>query len=413
MPEQPQQGGAQNKLGELFVQFSTKGLPSLLKNLNSVSASFLLGKNAASQFADTLSKPFKEAGNTAIGIGRMSSALGATTLEYQKLTNYLKKHGVGDALAQDIEKFNSFFTLFHTGRTDMSQGMADAMANLGLSPQDYLGSYEDSIRLIEDVGKRISGMSKQEQNTWLDLMGISKDLAYLIDRGGFNLQDALTIPDEAIQKNIDMKEALNELAISLKNFQDMLASKLAPPITALANKLTGYSEKIQKDPEEFKRAANVVAGAAAGGAIAGPGGAVVGAISAEQGNRQIRLQKMAGGGNGKYVNLAPGANLDFNNLFVDPRDVNPNYEQNQKARKNKNGQLTGPAAPVPPIMDLSNEPSGAVPSNTMQNLTQTINITNQNNITGSNAQEIADKIAGINSQDIQYNQYQLQNLAGL
>lgn len=90
MAENNQQGRAQNKLGELFVEFSTKGLPSLLKNLNSVSASFLIGKNAATQFADTLTKPFKEAGNTAVGIGKMANALGATNREYQKLTTYVK-----------------------------------------------------------------------------------------------------------------------------------------------------------------------------------------------------------------------------------------------------------------------------------------------------------------------------------
>ena len=57
--------GAKNEMGKLFVDIGIGGLGKALKSLNSVSASFLLGKNAAMQFAQTISQPFKEAGNAA------------------------------------------------------------------------------------------------------------------------------------------------------------------------------------------------------------------------------------------------------------------------------------------------------------------------------------------------------------
>lgn len=405
MPEENKnQSGAQNKLGELFVEFSTKGLPSLLKNLNSVSAGFLLGKNAATQFADTLSKPFKEAGNTAVGIGRMANALGSTSVEYQKLANYVKKYGVGEGIVNDVSKLQQVFQDWNAGFGGLPEGLSTAFGSdfLGLNESDYTGSLESIVQLLDDVRIKTQGINKDARNQLLRQLGISSDWGYLWDRGGFNLKDALAIPDDAIQKNIDMKEALNELVISLKNFQDMLISKLAPPITALAEKLTGFSEEIQKNPEKFNNTANIAAGAATGAVIGGAPGAVIGAVAAEQGNQRIKAQKSLGGGKGKYVNTAPGANLDFNNLFPSPAKVNPYYNEIK-------GVPTGGAAPVPPAMRTQ----AAVTPPDMSNISQTITITNQNNITGNNAQEIANEIAQINVQDIQYTQYQLQNLTGI
>ena len=40
MTQETKPGAAQNKLGELFIDFGSSGLGTLLKGLNSVSASF-------------------------------------------------------------------------------------------------------------------------------------------------------------------------------------------------------------------------------------------------------------------------------------------------------------------------------------------------------------------------------------
>ena len=83
--------GAQNKLGELFVDFGTKGVGGLLKNLNSVSASFLLGKNAANQFAQTITQPIKQTGQYAMELRNLRYQMGLTNKEAQKIQNWAKK----------------------------------------------------------------------------------------------------------------------------------------------------------------------------------------------------------------------------------------------------------------------------------------------------------------------------------
>ena len=411
MPEENKnQSGAQNKLGELFVEFSTKGLPSLLKNLNSVSASFLLGKNAATQFADTLSKPFKEAGNTAVGIGRMANALGTTSVEYQKLANYVKKYGVGEGIVNDVSKLQQVFQDWNAGFGGLPEGLSTAFGSdfLGLNESDYTGSLESIIQLLDDVRVKTQGINKDARNQLLRQLGISSDWGYLWDRGGFNLKDALAIPDDAIERNTKMQETINELLISLKNLGDTLLSKIAPPLTILAEKFTGFIQDTQNNSEKLKRTGDVAAGVVAGAAV----GSVVPGVGTAAG-------AIAGGVAGLTKNAVDKARKQGR---PDQKSI-PLWKQLTDFGQYKDlGRPTGGAAGLtagayyddissitPPAMKTQ----AAVTPSDMNNISQTITITNQNNITGNNAQEIANEIAQINVQDIQYTQYQLQNLAGI
>lgn len=424
MAENNPQGGAQNKLGELFVEFGTKGLPSLLKNLNSVSASFLLGKNAATQFADTLTKPFKEAGNTAVGIGKMANALGATSKEYQKLAHYITSKNGSKGILGDIEKFNDIFTKLHAGQGGLPEGIVQEFANLGLSPKDYLGDYESTIKLLDDIKDRTDGLTKQGRNLAFSNLGMSSEWGYLFDRGDFNLTDAFSLPDDVIETNTRTAESLAELSLAFEQLTNLLVAEFAPTLTDIINKLKDFMLNINKNKEKIERVANISAGAVAGAMVAGPGGAVAGAISAEQGNRQVRTQKMAGGGDGKHVPVTFGeTNLDTIKPSKFAQWINPSGVGTEQTGKFLDKYLWGPlgitkliegistggAAPVP---DFMNTHAATTPPG-MNNLSQNITITNQNNITGDNAQEIATEIARINAQDIEYTQYQLQNLTGI
>ena len=420
MAEDNPQGGAQNKLGELFIEFGTKGLPSLLKNLNSVSASFLLGKNAATQFADTLTRPFKEAGNTAVGIGKMANALGATSKEYQKLAHYVKSKNVSAGILGDIERLNELFTDINFRDGAVPEGFFKN----GIAWENYSGDFESTIQFLNDVKDITTGMTKQQRNTYLREIGISPEWGYLFDRGDFNLTDAFSLPDDVIETNTRTAESLAELSLAFEQLTNLLVAEFAPTLTDIINKLKDFMLNINKNKEKIERAANISAGAVAGAMAAGPGGAVAGAISAEQGNRQVRTQKMAGGGDGKHVPVTFGeTNLDTIKPSKFAQWINPSgvgTEQTGKfldkylwgplgITKLIEGTSTGGAAPVP---DFINMPAVTTPSE-MNNLSQNITITNQNNITGDNAQDIATEIARINAQDIEYTQYQLQNLTGI
>jgi hypothetical protein len=395
MPEENKnQGGAQNKLGELFVEFSTKGLPSLLKNLNSVSASFLLGKNAATQFAQTLSQPFKEAGNTAVGIEQMANALGTTSKEYQKLAHYITSKNVSKGILGDIAKFNDIFTKLHAGQGGLPEGIVQEFANLGLSPEDYLGDYESTIKLLDDIKDRTDGLTKQDRNLAFSNLGMSSEWGYLFDRGDFNLTDAFSLPDDVIETNTRAAESLAELSLAFDQLKSLLVADFAPALTETVNTLKSFVLNFGKNKENIKKTTSVIGGAAAGAAV----GSVVPVVGTVTG-------AVVGGvaGAGKYAIENAHKSGKSNQGEI------PLWKQLTDFGQYKDGAPTGGAAPVP---DFMNTPAATTPPG-MNNLSQNITITNQNNITGDNAQEIATEIARINAQDIEYTQYQLQNLTGI
>lgn len=428
MAEEEQKNGAQNKLGELFVELGAKGAPTLLKNLNSVSASFLLGKNAATQFAQTLTKPLKEAGRTAVEVGKLATSLDTSYKNVQKLQYHFKKFGVGEGLINDLGALQTTLRNVFTGYAQPSNELAAAFENVHLNLENYSDDFEDILRLIKDL--KNADLSRTQRNMAFDFLGLSRDWGYLFDRGDFNLEEALALPDSVIEKNIKTAENLQEFGLVVERLKDLFVAELLPPLTKFVGWFTGVTQdiingkgstaadKISKGFEDNAGKIGAGLGTVYGAKtlmatgnlpLAAAVGGTVAAGTAAVGN-QAKLQRSVGGTAGKIVPTQFGAaQMDFGTApWI----------------KNKNkGTATGGAAPIyietdrgmednmiaPTFMDTN---IAGMPPN-LQNMTQTINITNQNNINGTNATEIADKIININSQDIQYSQYQANHLPGI
>lgn len=384
MAEQPQ-GGAQNKLGELFVELGSKGAPTLLKQLNSVSASFLLGKNAANQFVQTLSQPFKEAGKGAVEIGKMSTALGLTFKEYMRLHLYLKSHNLSDSLISDMSSTADMLTKVSLGIGGVSGEFAYAMHRMGLSWTDYDGSFKSMIQLTKDVQKATEGMDTAQKRIMLQSVGLSSpEWQYAFERGDFNFDDYKTITDEQVNELIKSQEAIAKASAEFEQLKMHLVSKLTPAVETIANWVSDKSGKGASGEydEPVKETATKL-------------------MTQTALNNPIMKAKILGGA--------------FKSLVIDPI-------------YSSNGKTTGGAAPMTPDM-LIDKPTSLNPptmndimpramgyEGTLPNLsgiTQNITITNEQRIQGNNAQEIADKIAAINLQDIEYSQYQVSNLPGI
>lgn len=361
--------GAKNEMGKLFVDIGVGGVGKALKSLNSVSASFLLGKNAAMQFAQTISQPFKEAGKGAIEIGKMSNALATTSLEFQKLSMYLKNHGLSDALLGDVSKLQQTFYDLSQGYTNLSDSMAVGLAQAGLYAQDYKGTFQDTMRMLDDLQKATANMSLEKRNQILSQIGISSDWGYLWDRGG-RAGDYLTIPDSDVKKLQSMQEAINEAKNTLSTLMTEYLAKMAPALETIAKWITGKTKAFEK------------------------GGGV---------DNTIKAVKTA-----KNHPFATGA-VSGAALLLAPGMINQKIAEDRK--KKQKGNAMGEAAPIFTSDIIDN---AALPPN-LSNLSQNItnNITHDIKISGDNANEIANKIAGLSEQDIQYSQYQASNMAGI
>lgn len=397
MADKPQ--AQRNDLGHLFVDIGINGLGKTLKGLNSVAASFLLGKNAATQFAQTLTQPFKDAGNNAVQIGKMSNALATSSDEFQRLSMYLKKFNLSDELLGDVNKLETTLYDLSQGFSNIPASMAVALQQTGLNIMEYNGTFESTMKLIDDLQKATSGMSKEKRNQILRQFGISVDWGYLWDKGG-RAGDYVTISKEAIKKNQELAESLESLKNTTTVVWQETLSKIAPSLKIIADNLNSWMVNFKEDGG-INKSFNATKG-------------VVQEIAPsnwwERGLNSlpvIAIPKMIYGGYTGYnepntpknnnSNLPPLETIKDESLTGGAAEVNQGYL----------GEL--PDLTPPSVKENAGLPPNI--SNMVQNITN--NITHDITINGNNAQEIADRIVGISEQDIQYTQYQAANLAGL
>ena len=287
--------GAQNKLGELFVDFGTKGVGGLLKNLNSVSASFLLGKNAANQFAQTITQPIKQTGQYAMELRNLRNQMSLTNKEAQKIQNWARKFNYNegsvfgdisnllDSLTQ-INKYNVIPKGWYEASRLLSQsgGTAITQKRYAATPEGVFELLKDisiDLEKVQDIGTR--RLIQQS-------LGVSPEILNYKENINSLMSSWNTLTDEQIEAAEESAKALNELGNSLEKLWQRLSIKTAPAFTSGSNALTyllapnrSKKEGIEKTALGLMAAGGIGAGATTGGTIGsflGPIGAGIGAL---------------------------------------------------------------------------------------------------------------------------------------
>ena len=378
-------GEAQNKLGELFVDLGVGGVGKTLKALNTVSATFLLTKNTAQQLIKPIVEMGKQSLNSAVEIGKLSASFGTTLIEAQKFAYYLKEKNLSEGLLGDMQNMQNKFTRIMAGFEGVDGQMAMSMNMLGLDWQNYDGSAESMMRYVKDVQNAVRGMETNQAKMHLQNLGLGNaDWLYAFQRGDFDLNSALGIDEQTLLNMQEASENINELKNNLDQLQKNTVGKAVPWVNKnllepsntyfdIKNRAKNSGKSPKATLEEKEKLRNF------------PGAkTTVKILKAWE-----RFNK---GKSGNELNA-------FQKMFY-------NGPTGQAAPKQiKGGKVVGEAAPI----DLSYNPLSNL--NTIPN--QNIEITNQMTITGDNAQEIANEIASINSEQLQYNQYQSYNMAGV
>ena len=367
---------AKNELGQLFVDIGVSGAAKTLKTLNSISASFLLTKNAASQVVTPLVNIGKEAMNSAVGVGKLGASFGTTLMEAQKLTYYLKQFNLSSGLLNNLSSIQDKITRARQGYGSLGGEFQASMNFLGLDWMNYDGSAQSMMQLVRDVQTAIDtrGLDVQTAKMHMQNIGLSdSDWLYAFQRSDFNLDNALSVSDETIQSLIEVNEELNKTGNEIDKFKKHATSGIAKNGGMFAIQDINNAIEGDKDAQNRTRIRGygTAAGAVLGGlVIGGPVGAIVGGAGALAGTSYfLNKQNNATG-------PVPTQQLKFNENLL-------NYS-------------------LPNPMGVSEGDRTAY-----------IEIHNDNKIYGNNADEIADKIAKINSQDIQMTQYQVHNMAAV
>jgi hypothetical protein len=289
-------GAAQNKLGELFVDIGVGGVGKTIKSLNSISASFLLTKNAAMQAIKPFINIGKEAMNSAVGIGKMAAALGTTALNAQRLQYYLKTYD-SQGLEGSVASLQSIFTRLKAGYGGLDGQMAMSMGQLGLDWQKYSGSFEDTLQFIQDVKDRFKqgGFSENEKLMHLQNLGL-QEWKYLFEKEDFDINESLRISEETIENLQKGAEATNEMKNNMDQFGKNVSNFYVThgALNAIKDINKAFEGDNAAKTKTVVRGSAVTAGALSGGlagTMFGPlgtaAGVIIGGTAALAGNEAI------------------------------------------------------------------------------------------------------------------------------
>lgn len=230
MAEQPT---AQNKLGELFVEFGAKGLPSLLKGLNSLSASFLLNKNAATEAVKPITDLSKKAAANITSFDKFNAVTGLSIKQLQQLDIWAKLNNIdfGEFIGQ-IQGLQQNLLNIKMG----TGGNIKGFALLGLDPREM--SYKKPLEALELIRKRVQQVDEVQGNYALQQLGLSEQLLYAWKQQNNEIDKRLLLSDKEIEQLKAQQTGWNKLNVTVSNAQQKFISDLSSLSIGLENLAT-------------------------------------------------------------------------------------------------------------------------------------------------------------------------------
>lgn len=249
---------AKNELGQLFVDIGIGGLGKTLKGLNSVSASFLLTKNAAQQMLQPLMNFSKQGANTVTTFDKINSVTGLTIQQLQEIKNQSKLANTDfNTIIGDIEKFQQNMILLKTQGTGALNQLT-AMTGVLFDNIDFDKPYEALQRIVGQV-QNIKDESVRAFA--LQNLGISPDLMYYFE----HIKDynkSLNLSDKEFERGRKQQEQWNKIALTFDKFGEKFIANSdlwLEALTKFANsldKFTSWVLNIQKGTKGDTQARN-------------------------------------------------------------------------------------------------------------------------------------------------------------
>lgn len=228
---------AQNKMGELYVDFGTKGLGGLLSGLNGVKAQFLLTKTAAEQAIKPLVGLSKNAAGDATALMKLNAVTGLSIRQLQdlKIWSDLNNISFGE-LANQIQTMQRNLLDIRLGRGDVS-----GYQLLGIDPSSL--DYRKPMEAFNLIRQRVQQVDEATGALALRQLGFSEDLLYAFKQNNNEFDARLKLNQKEINSLNEQQAAWNRLSATWKQAQDKFISN-QKWIVDLLDKTTGFLETI-------------------------------------------------------------------------------------------------------------------------------------------------------------------------
>lgn len=211
MADNDKKSGAQSELGHLFVDIGSIGLGGLIKGLNSLNASFLLAQKGAENFIKPIFNMSKNAAQGVVGLDKISSVMGLTVEELQRLQVWSKLNNVsfGDFIGQLQNAQQKIM--------DVRTGMAEApagLARLGLNMFDF--DAHDPISFLNQIMAKVSQLDNVTAAAALRWLGLSEDLLYTWQQGNQKFDERLLLNEQELNALRKQQSAWNTLSLTVQ-----------------------------------------------------------------------------------------------------------------------------------------------------------------------------------------------------
>lgn len=239
---------AQSKLGELFVDIGVGGLGKTLKALNSVSASFLLTKNAAQQAVTPLLNMTKEGASLATTLSKISAATGLAETKLLALKRVENLNTIeANTLINTLEGLQQKILGAKMGTDTASM---QAFQLMGLNPLEL--SEKDPIKAFDEIKKRVETLSPEVQTMVLNLLGMNKELTYVYKQLNGSLEENVNraeqqykVSEEQLKNLQEQQESFNKIKVAAEQIKINIAGwKFSQEvIKTVADMMTIISQK--------------------------------------------------------------------------------------------------------------------------------------------------------------------------
>lgn len=244
-----------SSLGELFIEFGSKGLPGLVKGLNTVSASFLLAKNAGQQMIQPLANMSKQASQGIVGLEKLNSVTGISVKQLDHLRRWTKLNNLdfNDYIGQ-VHSLQNALDKMYLGDSQSLQGFS----LLGLNPAELNPS--KPLEAMEKIGQKIRQIQKSGReedkhraSIALQLIGLNEELVYTYEKANKQVDKSIDLTDKQRKNLEEQNTAWNKLndasgqffqkAIASQEWFTKLIDKSADAIKGLVRFIDANKEK--------------------------------------------------------------------------------------------------------------------------------------------------------------------------
>ena len=198
----------QETLGQLFIDFGTKGFNPLQQQLKLIKGNFNFATTAAKAFTNFLITSSKAGGEYVTQLEKIKSVPGLKMGFIQDLERFSKLNNIdfNNFIGQIENLQQKLVKLKMTGHTEGIEGFT----MLGLNPRDF--DYNNPMAMLEAIRVRVQKVDEATAAGALNLLGLDKQLLYVWKQQNKGFAERLRLNDKEMQNLKEQQTAWNNLA---------------------------------------------------------------------------------------------------------------------------------------------------------------------------------------------------------